>query len=132
MAQRLPGVAYSVTIRAEYSNEPGMLGKITSVIGEVGGDIEAVDLVESTRDSMIRDLTVNARDVEHGQEIVSKVRKMPGLDVVSVSAGVPSGALRRCRSPEILWGRCDAGYWVFGACVLRVGVRPCGAVLPVF
>ena len=85
MAQRLPGVAYSVTIRAEYSNEPGMLGKITSVIGEVGGDIEAVDLVESTRDSMVRDLTVNARDVEHGQEIVATVREIPGLHVMSVS-----------------------------------------------
>lgn len=85
MAQRLPGVAYSVTIRAEYTNEPGMLGNITSVIGSVGGDIEAVDLVESTRDSITRDLTINARDVQHGQEIVSKVREIPALHVVSVS-----------------------------------------------
>ena len=85
MAKILPGVAYSVTIRAEYANQPGMLGKITSAIGEVGGDIEAVDVARSSRNAMVRDLTVNARDVAHGQEIVARVRKIPEVRVVNVS-----------------------------------------------
>ena len=85
MAEKMPGVAYSVTIRAEYSNEPGMLGRITSAIGEVGGDIEAVDLVHSSRNLMARDITVNAMDVEHGQRIVARVRKVAGVRVASVS-----------------------------------------------
>ena len=85
MAEKLPGVAYSVTIRAEYANQPGMLGRITSAIGEVGGDIEAVDLARSSRNVMVRDLTVNARDVAHGQEIVARVRKIPEVRVVNVS-----------------------------------------------
>jgi malate dehydrogenase (oxaloacetate-decarboxylating) len=85
VAEKIPGVAYSVTIRAEYSNEPGMLGRITSAIGEVGGDIEAVDLVHSSRNLMARDITVNAMDVEHGQRIVARVRKVAGVRVASVS-----------------------------------------------
>ena len=85
MPNRLPGVAYSVTIRAEYSNEPGMLGKIASAIGEVGGDIEAVDLVQSSRNIMVRDLTVNASNVAHGQEIVARVRQISGVRVANVS-----------------------------------------------
>lgn len=85
MPKRVPGVAYSVTIRAQYTNEPGMLGKITSVIGKVGGDIEAVDLVESGKNSIIRDISVNARDVDHGQEIVSKVETIQGIRIINVS-----------------------------------------------
>jgi malate dehydrogenase (oxaloacetate-decarboxylating) len=62
-----------------------MLGKITSVIGKVGGDIEAVDLVESGRDSIVRDISVNARDVDHGQEIVSKVKTIQGIHIINIS-----------------------------------------------
>jgi malate dehydrogenase (oxaloacetate-decarboxylating) len=80
-----PGVAYSVTIRAEYPNNPGALGSITSRIGEVGGDITAVDIVHSSRSKIVRDLSVNARDVAHGQSIVATVKAIPGIHVVNVS-----------------------------------------------
>ena len=59
-----PGVAYSLTLRAEYPNRIGMLGRITSIIGEVGGDIGAIDIVSSSKDRMLRDITVNARDIK--------------------------------------------------------------------
>ncbi|MBI4199064.1 MAG: NAD-dependent malic enzyme [Chloroflexi bacterium] len=85
MPGRAPGVAYSVTIRTQYPNRPGMLGKVTSAIGEAGGDIGAVDVVESSRDLMVRDVTANARDEAHGQEIVARVRQVPGVQVLSVS-----------------------------------------------
>ncbi len=85
MSMRTPGVAYSVTIRAQYTNKPGMLGRLTSAIGEVGGDITAVDMVESSRDRMVRDITVNARDVQHAQEIVAKARSIPDVRVINVS-----------------------------------------------
>ena len=41
-----PSASYSLTIRAAIKNRPGMLGLLTSAIGEAGGDIRAVDLVE--------------------------------------------------------------------------------------
>lgn len=85
MTSRNPAVAYGVTIRSEYPNQPGMLGKITSAIGEVGGDITAVDMVSSSRDLMVRDVSANARDVDHGQEIVAAVQAIPGVHVVNVS-----------------------------------------------
>ncbi len=85
MASRYPAVAYGVTLRAEYSNKPGMLGIITSALGEVGGDISGVDMVQSSPDTIVRDITVNARDVAHGQEIVAKVSSLPEVQVVNVS-----------------------------------------------
>lgn len=85
MPNRYPAVAYSITIRAQYPNRPGMLGKIASAVGKVGGDIGAVDIVESSRQRMVRDITINARDVAHGQEIAARLRSLRGLRVVNVS-----------------------------------------------
>jgi malate dehydrogenase (oxaloacetate-decarboxylating) len=62
-----------------------MLGRVTSAIGEAGGDIRAVDLVELVKDVIVRDLTINARDEEHGHAIVSALRQVEGVRVVSVS-----------------------------------------------
>ena len=85
MTNRYPAVAYSITLRAEYPNRPGMLGKIAATIGKIGGDIGAVDIVESSREYIIRDLTVNARDVGHGREIADRIRSMRGVKVLGVS-----------------------------------------------
>ncbi|MDE2802138.1 MAG: NAD-dependent malic enzyme [Chloroflexota bacterium] len=80
-----PSIAYSITIRAQYPNRAGMLGVITSAIGEVEGDIGAIDTVSSSRTTMTRDITVNARNVSHGEQIEDRVRKVPGVRVLSVS-----------------------------------------------
>jgi len=40
-----PSASYSVTIRLQIRNRPGMLGRVASAIGGAGGDIGAVDLV---------------------------------------------------------------------------------------
>ena len=85
MAARQPGIAHSVTIRAEYDNQVGMLGRITSAIGEAGGDIGAIDIVSGGRDGIVRDITVNARDVDHAQQIVEAVRELEDVKVLNVS-----------------------------------------------
>ncbi|HIF13765.1 MAG TPA: NAD-dependent malic enzyme, partial [Dehalococcoidia bacterium] len=79
------GPAYSVTIRAEYENSPGMLGKITTCIGECGGDMAGIDVISATDTKMVRDLTVYASGVEHTQKIIDSVGGMDGVDIRSVS-----------------------------------------------
>ncbi len=44
-----------------------------------------MDIVESSRDNIARDVTVNARDVAHGQQIVARVRALPEVRVLNVS-----------------------------------------------
>ena len=80
-----PSASYSVTVRLEITNRPGMLGRVASTIGEAGGDIGAVDLVESGRDRVTRDITIKARDSAHGQELVAWLRHLAGVRVVNVS-----------------------------------------------
>ena len=43
-----PSASYSLTVRVAIRNRSGMLGRVTSAIGEAGGDIGAVDIVRST------------------------------------------------------------------------------------
>ena len=85
MTNRYPAVAYSVTLRVSYDNVPGRLGVITTAIGEVGGDIGAIDIVSTERGRMVRDITVNARNVEHGIQIATTIKSLPGVRVRNVS-----------------------------------------------
>ena len=80
-----PSASYSITLRVEIKNRPGMLGRVASAIGNAGGDIGSVDLVESLRDRIVRDITVKARDSVHGQQIVTCLRHVAGVRVVNVS-----------------------------------------------
>ncbi|MBI1848473.1 MAG: NAD-dependent malic enzyme [Candidatus Rokubacteria bacterium] len=80
-----PSASYSVTVRLAIQNRPGMLGRVAMAIGEAGGDIGAVDLVESGRDRITRDITIKARDSVHGQQLVNAVKRLGGVRVVNVS-----------------------------------------------
>src|SRR6266568_4566648 len=80
-----PSASYSFTVRMGILNRPGMLGRVTSVIGKAGGDIGAVDLVEMTGDRVFRDMTIKARDSEHGQRIIDKLRKLPVVKISNIS-----------------------------------------------
>ena len=62
-----------------------MLGRVASAIGGAGGDIGAVDLVETTRERTERDITVKARDSVHAQQIVSRLRRVAGVRVGPIS-----------------------------------------------
>ena len=85
MAVRTPGVAYSITVRSEYPNDPGMLGKITSAIGDAGGSAMGVDVVQTSKGSMVRDFTVNTTGHDHAIEVVDAIKAVPSVKVRSVS-----------------------------------------------
>ena len=80
-----PSESYSITMRVEIQNKVGMLGKVTTAIGEVGGDIGAVDLSGHGKGTVTRDITVRARGVDHAQEIIKAVRGIQGIKIVNVS-----------------------------------------------
>ncbi len=77
--------SYTLALRLEIPNSPGMLGRITTQIGEAGGNIGAVDIVEAVDDALVRDITVNVRDEAHGKKVARMVRDIEGLKLISVS-----------------------------------------------
>src|SRR5207244_11460905 len=82
---KTPSASYGFTVRLQIASRPGMLGRVASAIGEAGGDIGAVDLVETTRERSLRDITVKARDSVHAQQIVSRLRHVAGVRIGHVS-----------------------------------------------
>src|SRR6266542_3138367 len=80
-----PSASYSFTVRLAILNRTGMLGRVTMIIGRAGGDIGAVDLVEITRERVFRDITIKARDNEHGQRIIDKLRRLSGVTIDNIS-----------------------------------------------
>jgi malate dehydrogenase (oxaloacetate-decarboxylating) len=80
-----PSASYSITMRVEIQNRPGMLGKIASAIGKAGGDIGAVDIAGFGSGTIVRDITVDARDETHEKAIEAAVGKVAGAKVLSAS-----------------------------------------------
>ena len=80
-----PSPSYSLALRIKLSNKPGTLGRLTTTIGQAGGNIEAIDIVEAGRDSITRDITVNAASDKHGEQIVAAVGQVDGIQVIHVS-----------------------------------------------
>ncbi len=79
-----PSAQYSLTIRIEIADVPGMLGRVASAIGDVGGTIGAIELVESDQ-HLIRDVTVSAAGSEQWSKIVEAIEAIEGARVIDTT-----------------------------------------------
>ena len=79
-----PNASYSVTLRVEIAKAPGHLGRLTTAIGDAGGDIGALDVVEAIGDTIVRDITVAAIDEAHAERIGAAAEGVEGVKVLSV------------------------------------------------
>lgn len=84
MVKLTPNPSFSLTIRVALPNQPGMLARVTSAIGSVGGNFGQIDLIEQTRATTIRDITVDASSTEHSEEIVQAVKALADIKVIDV------------------------------------------------
>ena len=80
-----PSAQYSLTIRVEIAHRPGMLGRVAGAIGEAGGVIGAVDLVEANDRELLRDITVAAADPTQWDAIVAAIDALDGARVVDTT-----------------------------------------------
>jgi malate dehydrogenase (oxaloacetate-decarboxylating) len=80
-----PSASYSVTLRIEFPHQPGSLGKILTTVGDVGGIVGAVDIVQIGGERSMRDVTVNARDPEHARQIADAIDSLPEVRVTDFS-----------------------------------------------
>jgi malate dehydrogenase (oxaloacetate-decarboxylating) len=78
----IPNISNSLTVRVQFKNNGGMLGRLASAIGELGGDIGAVDLVSVGDGVMVRDLTINCRDDDHTHALMAGIRTLDDFTVL--------------------------------------------------
>ena len=80
-----PSAGNAITLRVLIKNVPGQLGKLSTAIGEAGGDIGAIDLVAHQGDSVVRQIDVKCRDEAHADEIVAAARTVAGVEVLEAT-----------------------------------------------
>jgi malate dehydrogenase (oxaloacetate-decarboxylating) len=80
-----PSAQYSLTLRVEIEHRPGMLGRVASAIGEVGGTIGSVDLVQVERDHTVRDITVETGDASDWPRLTEAVNAVHGARVLDAT-----------------------------------------------
>ena len=76
---------YSLVIRVRIAHKPGMLGLVASAIGEAGGTIGSVDLIDLDDAHTLRDITVDTAGIEHGEAIVAAIDAIDGAKVVDTT-----------------------------------------------
>jgi malate dehydrogenase (oxaloacetate-decarboxylating) len=77
-----PSAQFSLTLRVQISHQPGMLGKVASAIGAVGGTIGAIDLVQIDGPNTIRDITVETATAGDWPVLTDAINAVPGAQVL--------------------------------------------------
>ncbi|NJN04985.1 MAG: NAD-dependent malic enzyme [Leptolyngbyaceae cyanobacterium RM1_1_2] len=86
MVQLTPNSSFSLTLRLKIPNQAGMLAKVAQSIAEAGGSLGQLDLIERSRQFVIRDISVDAASTEHAEEIACAIRQLSefGIEVLDV------------------------------------------------
>jgi malate dehydrogenase (oxaloacetate-decarboxylating) len=80
-----PSAQYRLTIRVRLDDAQGILGQLTGAIGEAGGVVGAVDLVEVDGNHSLRDIVVDASGREHWDRILAAIDAVDGAEVIDTT-----------------------------------------------
>jgi malate dehydrogenase (oxaloacetate-decarboxylating) len=80
-----PSAQYRLTIRVKLDDSPGLLGHVTTAIGEAGGLVGAVDLVETDAAHSLRDIVVDASGQSHWEQILAAIGACAGAEVIDTT-----------------------------------------------
>lgn len=80
-----PSAQYRLTIRVKLDDSGGILGRVTSTIGEAGGMVGSVDVVEADAGQSVRDIVVDASSREHWDRILASISAIDGASVIDTT-----------------------------------------------
>ncbi len=81
----LPSAGFSITVRVSVKADPTAVGRLATTVGEAGGIVTALDVVDSDRVAVIVDLTCDTADATNATQIVAALEERDGVDVRKVS-----------------------------------------------
>jgi malate dehydrogenase (oxaloacetate-decarboxylating) len=80
-----PSPGYSITLRVAVSSTAGSTTDLASAVAETGAAVTALDIVESSHDAIVVDVTCNTVNEEHAEKITEVINARPGMTVRNVS-----------------------------------------------
>jgi malate dehydrogenase (oxaloacetate-decarboxylating) len=81
----VPGPGYTITARISAPPSAGAAGDLAAAVGKVGGVVTAFDVVDAGVDHNVIDISCNAMNEGHAQEITDALAALPGVEVRKVS-----------------------------------------------
>ncbi|MBJ6363271.1 NAD-dependent malic enzyme [Paenibacillus sp. GCM10012307] len=75
----------SVIARIEMNIDEASFGQVTAAIFEAGGDIVAIDVIQTSSQMTIRDVTITVIDTIDIDIITERIRNMPGVRLLHLS-----------------------------------------------
>ncbi|MEI2703574.1 MAG: NAD-dependent malic enzyme [Baekduia sp.] len=76
---------YSLVLRLEIADRPGMFARVATALGECGASIGAIDLVEVRDDVLLRDVTVEVASSEDWPRIADALDALDGVHVIDTT-----------------------------------------------
>lgn len=75
----------SMIVRLELQAERVHFGQLITVITENGGDVIAIDVIQTGPEGSVRDITVTAAEQAHTDSILRAIREVPGVKLLHAS-----------------------------------------------
>jgi len=76
---------YRLTVRLELANKPGIFARVAALLAEEQANLGAVDIVSATKTRMVRDITFDVQNEEHGKRVLDRLGGLPDVNVLSAS-----------------------------------------------
>ena len=85
MAEIGPYSNYRLTVRLELANTPGIFARVAALLADEGANLGAVDIVSATKTHMVRDITFDVHNENHGEKVLAGLSGLPDVTVLSAS-----------------------------------------------
>ncbi|MEM8922247.1 MAG: NAD-dependent malic enzyme [Actinomycetota bacterium] len=77
-----PAAQFSLTLRVRLDNQPGVLGRLATAIGDAGGNIFAIEGFVAKEATLERKIVVNCTGVDHQASIIEVAGSVEGVTVL--------------------------------------------------
>lgn len=75
----------SIIVRLQLVNEAGVFSRVTTLIGELGANLGAIDIIRVEKGFIVRDITIYTSGQDHADAIIAKLKMLAGVEVINVS-----------------------------------------------
>src|SRR5881392_3126814 len=80
-----PSAQYSLRLRIEMERGPGSLGRVATAIGDTGGAIGSIDVIEAGQTNAVRDIIVDCTGPDHGATIIEALEELGDVRLIEVT-----------------------------------------------
>ena len=76
---------FSIRFQIRLQSMAGTFAKVTNIIGEQGGDLDEVKIIQKSEDFIIRSVLIHTTGEDHAQKIKTALNKVSGVEILDTT-----------------------------------------------